>query len=139
LSTGQTRFNRGTRLLGPAHAHHRVIHQVVTMLTAKRAPAPFTISRGRPRAVAALSSHVGTTGAPPPLFLLSRSCLTPLWSALGHPHLLTIAGHRRPSPSPFEPGIHSVVTSSSSSTSYKPEPMTIASAPSASSPPPLPR
>jgi hypothetical protein len=96
---GQTRFNRGTRLLGPAHAHHRVIHQVVTMLTIKRAPAPFTISRGRPRAVAALSSHVGTTGAPPPLFLLSRPCLTPLWSALGHPHLLTIAVPLRHLPS----------------------------------------
>jgi hypothetical protein len=133
MSACQTRFNRGTRLPDPAHALHRAGHQAVTVLNIERAPTSVTAGRRRPRAVAALSSRVGTVGAPPPFFLSLRAHLTPLFYAPSRPPLLTIAGHRHPFPSPSEPGIRSAVTSSSSSTSFKPEPMAIASSLSASS------
>jgi hypothetical protein len=45
MSAGQTRFNQGTRLLGPTHACHRAGHKVVTMLMAERAPVPITVGR----------------------------------------------------------------------------------------------
>jgi hypothetical protein len=136
LSMGQTRFNRGTRLPGPAHACHRAGHQAVTMLTTERAPVPVTAGRRRPRSVAALSSRMGTSGAPPfflPSHAWAQQELLLLFSSL-HTPLLTIAGHRCPSPSPFEQGIRSAVTSSSFSTSFKPELMAIASGPSTSLP-----
>jgi hypothetical protein len=50
--------------------------------------------------------------------------VAPVNSAPGHLPLLAVTGHRRPSLSPFELGIHSAVTSSSSSTSFKLEPTT---------------
>jgi hypothetical protein len=44
-------FNRATRLPGPVHAHHRVSHHAVTMLTAERALVLVTAGHHRPRAV----------------------------------------------------------------------------------------
>jgi hypothetical protein len=72
--------------------------------------------------------HSRSSSSLPPFTRTPHSALL-----CSRPPLLTIVGHRRPSMSPSEPGICSVVTSSSSSTSFKPESMAIASDSSASS------
>jgi hypothetical protein len=98
--------------------------------------APVLVAAGerRPTWVCGLIIARGHNRISSSTFHPSHACLALLSSAPGHPPLLAVNGHCRPPTSLSEPGFCSVVTSSSSRMSFKPEPMAIASGSTASSP-----